>query len=1111
MLSALVALSVAVPLAAAALSRATAAGASTSLPSGFSEQVVFSGLDHPTKLVFAPDGRVFVAEKKGVVKVFDSVSDPSPDVFADLSTNVYNYEDLGLLGLAVPPDFPANPNVYVSYSYDAPVGGVAPVYNDRCLTPSQGCVASGRVSRLSGGVEHVLLNDWCVQFESHHMGDVQIGPDGALYVTGGEGATASYTDWGQAGSPVNPCGDPPGGIGGAMSPPSAEGGALRAQDLRTPNDPTGLSGTLIRVDPLTGAARPGNPLYSTGSDANARRIVAMGLRNPFRWTFRPGTTEAWIADSGWRNWEEINRLPNPVAPAPTNFGWPCYEGSRQQPGFNNADLSLCESLYSAGTATPPQLEYAHTDKVAGSADPCPSGGSAPTGLAFYPASGGSFPAQYAGAMFFADYARQCIYASLPGAGMVAFAPGVATPVDLAVGPGGDLYYVDLLGGTVRRIRYSSGNQPPVAAAAATPASGPPPLAVSFSAAGTTDPDAGDILTYQWDFTGDGTFDATGATASYTYSAAGTYTARLRVTDAGGLSDTATVQVRAGTTAPTPVIDTPVAGTRWATGQTLTFTGHATDPQDGNLPASSLRWDLLLQHCSAADNCHTHALQSWAGAASGSFIGADHEYPSYLELRLTATDSGGLSGATTLRLDPKTVNLAFATNPSGLQLTVGPSSGATPFTRTVIQGSTVTMSAPATQSTYTFGSWSQGGNATQVITAPATATTYTASYTTTTPTTPTGGYTVATQARPFVSAGTILPLTGDDVVTRIALPTPVKLYGQTYTSAWVDTNGVVSFTDPGGSKAVNTALSQAPIAAVYPFWDDLVVDAQASVRMAVVDGRVVIEWRNVHIYGNTSGRLTFEVVLSGDGGVVTNYAELDNDAERGAGATVGIGGMQQSYTAPAMRSGQAVVYTPSSSSPPPPPPPPASGGYAVSTVAAPFVTAGNVVPLSGDDNIQQVTLPAPVQLYGQTYTSAWIDTNGKLSFVNPGTAYVEHSALPTTAQPNAAVYPCWQDLVVDAQASVRMGQAAGGVVVEWRNVRMYGNNSRRLSFSVVFASDGRITLHYDSLDNDVERGSNATVGVENASGTAATQFSYNQPRLATGTAFVFTPTSSAPSG
>jgi glucose/arabinose dehydrogenase/PKD repeat protein len=1128
MLSVMAALILACPVPAAVLGRGTAAAAVTALPGGFSEQVVFSGLDHPTKVVFAPDGRVFVAEKKGVIKVFDNISDPSPDVFADLSANVYNYEDLGLLGLALPPDFPSNPNVYVSYSYDAPIGGVAPVYNDRCATPGQGCVASGRVSRLTAagnrmsGAEQVLLNDWCVQFESHHMGDLRIGPDGALYVSGGEGATASYTDWGQSGSPVNPCGDPPSGAGGAMSPPTAEGGALRAQDIRTPADPTGLSGTLIRVDPLTGAGKPDNPLYASSTDPNARRIVAYGLRNPFRWTFRPGTNEVWFGDSGWRNWEEIDRLPNPVAPAPTNFGWPCYEGSRPQPGYSNAGLNLCESLYSAGNATPPVLEYAHSDKVAGAADPCPSGGSSPTGAAFYPGSGGTFPGQYAGALFFADYSRQCIFAMLPGAGgmpdaarTVVFAPGAATPVDLAIGPGGDLYYVDL-GGTVRRIRYSTGNQPPTAAASATPTAGPPPLAVNFSAAASSDPDPAEALTYQWDFTDDGTFDATGVTASYTYGAAGTYTARLRVTDAAGLSDATTVQIRAGTAAPTPVIDTPVAGAQWATGQTVSFTGHATDPQDGALPAASLRWELLLQHCSAADECHTHALQTWSGTASGSFTGADHEYPSYLQLRLTATDSGGLSGTSTLRLDPKTVNLSFATEPPGLQLTVGPSSGVAPFARTVIQGSTVTVSAPSPQTaggtTYSFGSWSQGGSATQAITAPATAATYTAAYAAPS----SAGYTSTTQARPFVSADTVLPLTGDDAVARIALPFPAKVYGQTSSTAWVDTNGVVSLTDPGGARPTNTALpaAQTPDTAVYPFWDDLRVDAAASVLGKAIGSapnrQYVIEWRNVHIYGNTSQRFSVEAILSENGDVVTNYADLDTDNERGAGATVGIGALQRSFNAPVLRSGQAVLYTASGATQPPPPPPPPptqTAGYAVTTVATPFVAADTtVLPVTGDDNLRQVTLPAPVTLYGVAYTSAWIDTNGKLSFVNPGTAYVEHIALPTTAQPNATVYPFWEDLVVDAQASVRMASVAGGVVIEWRNVCTYGNTSRRLSFSVVFATDGRITLHYASLDGDAERGSGATVGVENAAGTAAAQYSYNQPRLSAGTAVVFTPTS-----
>jgi hypothetical protein len=86
--------------------------------------------------------------------------------------------------------------------------------------------------------------------------------------------------------------------------------------------------------------------------------------------------------------------------------------------------------------------------------------------------------------------------------------------------------------------------------------------------------------------------------------------------------------------------------------------------------------------------------------------------------------------------------------------------------------------------------------------------------------------------------------------------------------------------------------------------------------------------------------------------------------------------------------------------------------------------------------------------------------------------------------------------------------SGSVVIEWRDVCIFGNTSRRLSFSAAFAPDGRITLYYISLDNDAERGSTATVGIENAAGTSATQYSYNRPSLTTGTAVVFTPTSAS---
>jgi hypothetical protein len=147
----------------------------------------------------------------------------------------------------------------------------------------------------------------------------------------------------------------------------------------------------------------------------------------------------------------------------------------------------------------------------------------------------------------------------------------------------------------------------------------------------------------------------------------------------------------------------------------------------------------------------------------------------------------------------------------------------------------------------------------------------------------------------------------------------------------------------------------------------------------------------------------------------------------------------------------------------------------------------------------------VTLYGVTYSTAWVDTNGKVSFVNPGGAYVEHSALPSTAAPNATVYAFWDDLVVDGSASVRTALVNGSVVIEWRNPYVYGNGvHNRVTFSVAFAPDGTITFGYAGLDNDVEKGNGATVGVENAAGTVAAQYLFNQPLLVSGTAVRFTP-------
>ena len=174
---------------------------------------------------------------------------------------------------------------------------------------------------------------------------------------------------------------------------------------------------------------------------------------------------------------------------------------------------------------------------------------------------------------------------------------------------------------------------------------------------------------------------------------------------------------------------------------ISFSGSASDQQEGTLAASRLTWALNQEHCPST--CHTHTVQTFAGVAGGSFTAPDHEYPSHLELTLTAIDSGGLTDTKTVRLDPRTVSLTFQSSPSGLQIAVGSSGQATPFTRTVIVGSNNSVSAPSPQTlggtSYEFSSWSDGGAQTHNITAPATATTYTATFAPSGAGCPTGQY------------------------------------------------------------------------------------------------------------------------------------------------------------------------------------------------------------------------------------------------------------------------------------------------------------------------------------------------------------------------------------
>jgi glucose/arabinose dehydrogenase len=731
-----------------------AAPVTPQLQPGFSIQQVFGGLSAPVAVRFAPNGKVFVAEKAGRVRVFDSLSATSSRLVADLTGVVHSPADRGLLGLEVDPQYPTRPYIWVAYTFNAPPGRTAPFYPaTSCPTPpgptTGGCVVQGRLSRLTLNTndqmvsEQVLITDWCQQFPSHSIGDLRFGNDGALYMSAGDGASYNYTDYGQeptgGGSitptytPANPCGDPPGSVGTPLSATTSQGGALRSLSFRRAAGlPVSLDGSVIRVDPDTGAALPTNPAAGD-ANANRRRIIAYGLRNPYRITKRPGTNEIWTTNVGQNTTEWINRIPNPTGSV-LNFGWPCYEGSQVQPGYQALNNFMCNSVYSQGF-TPPYYEYRHNgpgsqigsgfEGVNGTQ--CRQGSGALTGAAFY--NGGYFgsaqptsnyPAAYDGALFFTDFTRRCIYAMRRGAdglpdpnqiivvGAEVTGTTDAGAVALEAGPDGRIWFVDIINGAIKRLVYTA-NNPPVAVigTSPSPANINPGQTVQFNSTGSNDP-AGGTLTYSWDLNGDGVFgDATTPTASRTYTTPGDVTVRLRVTNSAGVSTTAQTTVHVA--ASQVIIDTPTTATRWSVGSPVSFSGRALDWAGNPLPASALSWKVEILHCPNFV-CHTHDLEPINGVASGQFIAPDHEYPSSLVVKLTA-NNGGVLDTTSVEIQPNTNTLTVLTNPPGLNVAVNEAAGPSPRTITVIRGSQNSLSAPNQffgGQNYQFVSWSDGG-------------------------------------------------------------------------------------------------------------------------------------------------------------------------------------------------------------------------------------------------------------------------------------------------------------------------------------------------------------------------------------------------------------------
>jgi glucose/arabinose dehydrogenase len=388
------------------------ARANATVPAGFSDHLVASGLNNPVGLAFFPDGRMLSIELKNAnVRLFinDTLATPDPLLVVD-SVRI-DYTERGLLGIAVDARWPTRPYIYVDYTTTrAPQVWVSryTVTGDLSFT-GDGQLAVDPASRYD------VLTDMIDNNGPHNGGTLRFGPDGMLYVSIGD----DFTE-------------------------------CQAQDL------TLLGGKILRLDvgylpdgpggppPKSLITPPFNP-FPPGANGNGGLIWAYGFRNPFRFHIDMRTGILYVVDVGASTFEEVDRIDE----SGLNFGWPFFEGTLY--------WETCPGASSVGLVGPMYM----WDRSAFPVAACISGGvyrlkaKAPHG----------FPADYDGDYFFSDLASGQMWrlkkasdgtwstaAPVPGqVDSVTWGSGFIDAPEYMEGPDGSIYYTQLGPGQIRKI------------------------------------------------------------------------------------------------------------------------------------------------------------------------------------------------------------------------------------------------------------------------------------------------------------------------------------------------------------------------------------------------------------------------------------------------------------------------------------------------------------------------------------------------------------------------------------------------------------------------------------------------------------------------------------
>ena len=595
-------------------------------PAGFSDELVIDGWSQAVGVAFDGNGKMYVWEKGGKVwTVENGVRANQPII--DISEEVGNWRDFGLVGFTLDPNFLNNGHIYLWYVVDRHhlLNFGTPNYNANASSEKEATIA--RLTRYTANpadnfnsVDYnsrkILIGETKssgppILHESHGAGQIVFGTDGTLLVTIGDGA--SYANPIDEGS--HPATYFQQALNDGIITPEQNIGAYRCQSLNN------LSGKILRIDPETGNGIPSNPYYQAINPRSPQsRTWSIGIRNPYRIAIKPesGSHNAmdgqpgtfFFGDVGWSTWEDLNV----VEEGGQNFGWPIYEGINQKSGYNNPNYAVSEAEHAH-----PKVDWRHGADQArafvnnqmqgigsGSVQGKQFRGNSSTGGIWY--AGDDFPEEYQNTYFHADYSAGWIRNfgfdehNNPtfvkdfklNAGAVVFLN--TSPIE------NGLYYVRYPN-QIRRITYTgNSNKKPIAIIETDKSYGTSPLTVKFDASKSFDPEYSP-LSFHWDFGDNATSSEINPSVIFEApsSAPTTYPIKLTVTDAQGATTQKTIPISLNNTPPV-IVSTSIDNRNSFSaknGATLNLSAVVTDVEhNGQL---KYEWQTALFH-----DGHSHA-------------------------------------------------------------------------------------------------------------------------------------------------------------------------------------------------------------------------------------------------------------------------------------------------------------------------------------------------------------------------------------------------------------------------------------------------------------------------------------------------------------------------